>query len=150
MSRRMLAEARRLDWAQRGLLLEATLWLGVARLGLLLVPFRRMAPWLGAHMAQTVEHVTAREAALAADVGWAVQAMARRTPWQSACLAQAISAKAMLRRRGVPSTLYLGLARDEEGTLTAHAWLRCGALVVTGGDHDDYTVMSSFADVYRP
>lgn len=146
MARRILRKARELDRAQRGLLLEAAAWLGLARLGLLLVPFRRLAPWLGAHMAQSAEHVTPREAALAQEIGWAVQAMARRTPWQSACLAQAMSAKAMLRRRGVGSTLYLGVARNERGRMTAHAWLRCGTAVVTGGDHSDYTVLSSFAE----
>jgi hypothetical protein len=40
--------------------------------------------------------------------------------------------------------LYLGLARGEAGELQAHAWLRCGTAVVTGGDYSDYTVMASF------
>jgi hypothetical protein len=140
----MRAKARQLGWAQRGALLEALFWLGLARLALLIVPFRRIAPWLGTQMAQTEERTAPREEALAQEIGWAVGAVARRTPWESACLAQAISAKAMLRRRGVASTLYLGLARGEGGQLQAHAWLRCGAAVVTGGDHSDYTVMASF------
>lgn len=141
----MLAKAWQLGWAQRGALLEALVWLGLARLALLVLPFRRIAPWLGTQMAQTEESATPQEEALAQEIGWAVRAAARRTPWQSACLAQAISGKAMLRRRGVASTLYLGLARGEGGALQAHAWLRCGRAVVTGGDYSDYTVMASFA-----
>ena len=143
---RMLAKVRRLGWAERGLLLEAAFWLGLARLGLLAVPFRRIAPLLGIHMAQAAEAVTQQAQTQAQRVGWAVSAIARRTPWESACLAQAMSAKAMLRRRGVASTLYLGLARDEEKALKAHAWLRCGRDVITGGEISGYTIISSFAE----
>ncbi|HZD11211.1 MAG TPA: lasso peptide biosynthesis B2 protein [Candidatus Binatia bacterium] len=142
----MLAKVRRLSWAERRLLLEAFLWLGAARFCLLIIPFRRIAPLLGAHMAQTGDDVSLETARLAQRVGWAVSAAARRTPWESACLAQAIGAKAMLRRRQIDSTLYLGVARDEKQALTAHAWLRCGSAIVTGGDHSSYTVISSFAE----
>ena len=38
----------------------------------------------------------------------------------------------MLRRRRVPSTLYLGVRRSGPG-LSAHAWLRSGPAIVTGG-----------------
>jgi hypothetical protein len=80
-------------------------------------------------------------------VAWAIGAAARRAPWRSECLEQAIAAKAMLRRRGIASTLYLGMARDP---VTAHAWLRVGDLNVTGGrDVDRYTVVASFADLDR-
>ena len=51
----------------------------------------------------------------------------------------------MLRRRGIPSTLYLGMTRDP---VAAHAWLRVGDTNVTGGrDVERYAVVASFADV---
>jgi hypothetical protein len=53
----------------------------------------------------------------------------------------------MLRRRGIRSTLYLGVARDP---ITAHAWLRVGALNVTGGqDVARYAVVASFGAIER-
>jgi hypothetical protein len=48
------------------------------------------------------------------------------------CLPQAMAAKWMLRRRRTPSTLYLGLRREEKTSLTAHAWLRAGDEIITG------------------
>ena len=42
-----------LSWSDRFLLLETTLWLALARLAVLVVPFRRLAPWLGATMAES-------------------------------------------------------------------------------------------------
>jgi len=50
----------------------------------------------------------------------------------------------MLRRRGIPSTLYLGA--DPARGYDAHTWARVGDLVVTGGPGQDrLTVVSSFA-----
>ena len=76
--------------------------------------------------------------------------MSSYTPWESACLAQAFAAKAMLRCRGITSTLYLGLAKNEQGGqsgLLAHAWLRSGSLILTGEPgKDQYTVVATFAE----
>jgi len=38
----------------------------------------------------------------------------------------------MLRRRGLSSTLVLGVAKDRE-KMEAHAWLVCGDQILTGG-----------------
>jgi hypothetical protein len=58
-----------------------------------------------------------------------------------------MAAKAMLKWRGVPSTLYLGLAKNNETQLEAHAWLRCGEHVLTGyKGMGRYTVIASFAE----
>jgi hypothetical protein len=54
----------------------------------------------------------------------------------------------MLGRRGINTTLYLGVARDESGTeaMAAHAWLRCGAAILTGaGGVERYSAISSFS-----
>jgi hypothetical protein len=61
-------------------------------------------------------------------------------------LVQALAAKIMLTRRGICSTLYLGAAKAGEG-LAAHAWLRSGSVIVTGGPgRERFTVISTFAD----
>ena len=55
---------------------------------------------------------------------------------------------ALLRRRRIPSTLYLGVAKSAEPPqdLTAHAWVRCGEHPITGGDGQRrFTVLSTFA-----
>jgi hypothetical protein len=66
-------------------------------------------------------------------------------PWKNQCLTEAITAKLLLRRRGVNSTLYLGVNRDNN-KMTAHAWLCCGKLFVTGKrGMEKFTVVSSFS-----
>ena len=111
---------------QRLLLLEAALFLGLARLALLALPFGRIAPWL-----QRSPDSGTRDTATVLAVGQAVTIAARNVPWNAVCLPQAMAAKAMLARRGQGSALHLGAARAGDG-LTAHAWLVAGGEVVVG------------------
>jgi hypothetical protein len=130
----------------RLLLVEAAGWLLAARLALIFVPFRRLAARLGRAMAESPAS-DPRQDDLARRVGWAVGVASRYTPWKTRCFAEAIAAKAMLRRRGVPSTLYLGVNKAAEGEIAAHAWLRCGSRVLTGERAlDDFTVIAQFAE----
>ena len=105
---------RQRPWRDRWVLVEATAWLGLARMAVLTLPFKRIAPYLGARMAVAPEELSDKWAEDARRVGWAIRATAPHTPWRSNCLAQGIAGKAMLRRRGIPSTLYLGIAKGQE------------------------------------
>lgn len=128
------------------LLLEAVLRLAAARLAVRLLAFRRLARRLGAHMAQSPETLPPEQTEVARRVGWAVRLAARHLPWRCACLEQAVAAQTMLRRRGIPCTLYLGVARESADRLRAHAWLRCGDLILTGrAGRERFAVVSSFS-----
>lgn len=130
------------------LLIEAWIYLGAARGALLNVPFRRLSRHLGKRLDPAVETPSSGASPVAAqDIGWAVQLMSRHTPWESACLAQSIAGKFMLKRRGLGSLLALGLRKDEAGKLTAHAWLRSGNEILIGEvGHETFTVLSSFGE----
>jgi hypothetical protein len=133
--------------ADRGCLLEAAGWLGLARLALLVLPFRWVARLLGRQMARSPEEAGAAPVELLNRISWALATASRHLPWDCLCLAQALAGKAMLQRRGVPSTLYLGLAKDGESQLQAHAWLRCGARILTGRPGmAGFTVIATFAE----
>ena len=135
-----------LPWRDRLLLLEAAAALAVAGTALLVLPFRWIAPRLGETMADSPADDSAAPELLRR-IGWAVGVAGSHLPWRSRCLAEAMAGKLMLQRRGVRSTLYLGLAKDGETDLEAHAWLRCGDTVLTGGAmSDDYAVIASFAE----
>ncbi len=138
----------RLSWADRRLLAEAAFCLAAARAMVLSVPFRHLSSRLGTSGRETP---TAAPADATTDalrkVRWAVQAAGRRLPWRCACLEQGIAGKMMLRRRGIASTLYLGVARDPDSRGTAHAWLRSGPLVITGAlGRERFAVVATFAD----
>lgn len=142
------------DWAGRGLLLEALACLCWAKLLLLLVPFRWVAPLLGKSQTESPPDITPAELDLAEHVSWAVQSAARHVPLGFVCLPQAMAAKWMLRRRHLASTLYLGVARRNGDTLvsggnpfTAHAWLRAGDKILTGhAESRTHTAIATFAE----
>jgi hypothetical protein len=135
------------SWSDRRLLIEALALLCWARLLIRIVPFRWIAPCLGRPMAESPVDVGDAQRQLALRVAWAVQAVARHVPLGFVCLPQAVAAKWMLRRRRLPSTLYLGLQRQKECAATAHAWLRVGDLILTGRRESSlHTVVATFAE----
>lgn len=144
----MLLKFLHLTWLQRARLVEALYNLALARLTLVLVPFNRLAARLGEPQRQSPDTLTPpAQAAQARSISWAVTTMSRLVPWDSACLAQAIAAKWMLQKRGLASTLYLGVAYDQNKKMLAHAWLRCGDIYVTGApQHRSFAVVTTFAD----
>jgi len=139
---------RRRNRTERILLLEAFLLLGTARLAVLLLPFRWLAKSLGNHMKETDTLIQPDDLKLARMVGGAVRSAASYTPWGSVCLPQAVAAQWMLKRRRIAGTLYMGVMKDgtKPEKLQAHAWLRCGPIILTGAKgHRQYTVVSTFS-----
>src|SRR5580765_1669996 len=99
---RKLKRVLRLSPADKGLLLEALVILALARMAVLLLPFRWVARVLGKPESQTPE-----ERQASANIGRirrvsaVVNKTARNVPWTSKCLDQALAAKIMLARRGI-------------------------------------------------
>lgn len=82
-----------------------------------------------------------------ATTSWAISAVARRLPWRSDCLVQAMAAQNWLRRCGLQANFEIGAARDTGGQLAAHAWVSVGNTVVAGGDISSF---SRFTAVHQP
>lgn len=142
---RLTTKYFRKPFAEQALYLEATLWLGMSRLAVLILPFRWITPFLGTHMAISDEHHAAAGRETEISVSRAILTMSRHLPWECKCLAQSISGKMMLRRRQIPSTLYLGVTKKEDGDLNAHAWLRVGDIIILGGGGlERFAVVSTF------
>ncbi|EAU55005.1 hypothetical protein AL013_02105 [Mariprofundus ferrooxydans] len=126
---------------------------GPIRAGLLLLPFRKMAPMLGEHCSnlQLAAVVGDTQRQRAWRIGRITELAASYTPWQSKCLVQACAASILLRYYRIPYVMHLGVARDSEDTDTdgsamkAHAWLSVGPRIVTGRDgHRAFTIVSTF------
>lgn len=78
-------------------------------------------------------------------VGRYVSSYARKTPWESKCLVQALTARKMMKKRHYATTLYLGVQNAQKSNLVAHAWIRSGTFYLTGGNGEGYTIVASFA-----
>ena len=81
--------------------------------------------------------LTAPQRALLERVAYAVPIMGLRVPWRSDCVVQALAARRWLARGGTGSAICIGVRNNEEG-FQAHAWLKVGERIVTGGDISTY------------
>jgi hypothetical protein len=128
------------------LLLDSFCLLGLIRLLLILCPFRYVAAQLSSGMLEpNGDEMT--ELDEVRRVGWAIGVAVRYTPWESKCLVQAIVGKILLRRRHIHNILYLGVARNIDKKMIAHAWLQASDITVTGGlAENDFTVVAVFED----
>jgi hypothetical protein len=142
------AKWRRRTRTERLILLEAFVLLAVARLMVLVLPFKWLAVSLGRHMNESGMQISASDLHHARMIGQAIRSAANNTPWQSVCLPQAVAGQWMLKRRRIAATLYLGVAKNENKAekLAAHAWLRCGDAILTGAaGHRQFTVVATFS-----
>lgn len=107
-------------------------------------PFAELAPKIGQLGYETPIEASPRNARLVYEL---MESMFRRIGWKDSCLIRALTAKKLLNRMGEKCTLYMGVRKREGEGLSAHAWLRCGKLTVTGGEiRDEYTVTAVFGD----
>lgn len=138
----------KLSSEEKKLFLEAYATLGVMRTAILTVSFKRLTRSLE-HVEKKEEIIALneREMSIAVKVGQAITRAAAYTPWESACLAQSLTAQKMLQKRGIPGVFYLGAMKDEKSKekMKAHAWSQCGDIIITGaGGHEEFTVLSVF------
>lgn len=130
---RRLAGLVRTAWPKRELVAEALVRLVAAEAKLRLVPLKRQGMGdLQPPSGPPLPPGSDSERRIAADVGWAVTRTAAYLPFSPLCLAQALTARAMLRRRGIATVLHVGVARPDAAGFEAHAWLEAAGVEVTG------------------
>jgi hypothetical protein len=113
------------------------------RLCILIVPMKKIETMLGERGEESQEEETIEHLRIAKSVAIHVNHVASRTPWESKCLVRAMTARKILDKKGIASTLYLGVGKKED-KMIAHAWLRCGQMYVTGGDGSQYSMVAKF------
>lgn len=130
-------------WTNRGVLAEAAAAVAAASLAIRVVPFRRLAGWMGTPTRSDPGDAGGAEGV--ARVRWAVNAFANRAPWRAVCFQRGLAAHFMLRRRGLPSTLHYGVRHTDEAKLKAHVWVTAGPHPVVGvEDAAEFQRLASF------
>ena len=123
---------------------EAWLFLAIARLMLVFLPFKKIVPVLGTR-GSALEPESENAEAILANIKLAVQRGCRYSPWRTKCFEQALAANMMLKRRNFVSIVFFGVYKEDGNKLNAHAWLQsCGQVITGGGNLEKYTVLSSF------
>lgn len=126
----------------RRLLREAATLLTLVRCGLVVLPFNAVRRLL-----QESSALRGVEKNVPARVAWAMTAVSRRAPGPTTCLAQALVADTLLRRRGARSALRIGVRKRADtapGRVQAHAWVESGDQIVVGrlDNLSEYSVLA--------
>lgn len=131
------------------LVLEAASCLGLARLCMVILPFRWIARCVGTHMFETLHTGLPRgQAAAVWGIRRRIDSTSRHVSWDGSCLSKSLAVKVMLAWRGIPSTLYIGVRKSSESPngFQAHAWVRAGVIEVTPrGASGTFTIIALFA-----
>ncbi|HLZ67505.1 MAG TPA: lasso peptide biosynthesis B2 protein [Aliidongia sp.] len=122
----------RLPARERRLVIEAIGLLLLARLALTFVSFERIGQWASVDLGRPPPDPDERDR-IRRNVRSAVTRSARHVPWRAVCFDEGLAAQHMLRRRGIPSNLYLGVDRKPDRSLGAHVWVRDGEVDIVGG-----------------
>lgn len=130
-------------------LLPVWFLLGMAKLAIFTVSFRRLLPFIGqpAGALPWVPLLSAASEARARQIGEVVRTAARYTPWDSNCFPQAIVSRLLLGLYGIDYCVFFGVRRGSgQDPFDAHAWIAAGRVAVVGKrSFRDYTVVGVFA-----
>ena len=154
-SRRRIRGLRKMSWSDRALALESLAMLAAARILVKTSPEKGLIQRMGGATPSTESSPASLPSSLPASqtrlqgtgarVGKMLERAASITWWRSMCLEKALAGKWMLRRRGIPSTMYVGMARQGEG-FTAHAWLVGEGQILTGAGKTVYATLAAFRE----
>jgi hypothetical protein len=130
---------------RRKILREAFCLSAVARFKTLFCSFKKYSHYFGSE-GQSIEFCPNNEQLyVIAGISTSIIRTRNYTPWRNRCLEQAIVARIMLNKRGIPSTVYFGLDKSNKG-LKAHTWVKCGDVFVTGKTgHENYKTISFYS-----
>jgi hypothetical protein len=129
---------------RRAYLREAVLMLMLARVAVRVVPAARLFAFVDRPMKRVCRFATG-------DADWVAWAIGESTRFPgltaTPCLPQALAAHVMLRRRGIPSRLCLGVTRHNDA-VAAHAWVETGERSIVGGaEAAGFTELAAFGRV---
>lgn len=133
---------------KRALTVKVVLLSSAARLRIYLYSGNKLYQYFGHEGEETsVDNLSPDKKKKAILVSAKVSRVAKRVPWESKCLVQAMVAQRLLRGYGIASTMYLGVGRDKDNhnKMIAHAWVRSGPYYICGGNGEGYAVVAKFS-----
>lgn len=134
-----------LPFSDKRLFIEAVFTSFLVKIMVTLLPMRWYSGMLGNRHQLSPEKDIPGNNPVLFKIARAIVRCRKAVHWQNRCLVEAITAKKMLGRRGLQSTLYFGIAKENE-KMIAHAWLRCGSMIVTGKQGmQKFVVVDTFA-----
>lgn len=87
--------------------------------------------------------VSEQQAEIVEKIRVAVQRAGWISPWRNRCLVSSLAARCMMNHMKIPSSLSLGLTRQQDGKIIAHAWLKAAGCEIVER-RGEYTELYKF------
>lgn len=129
---------------EKGMTIKVYLYVAYYRLCLLVLKMTQMEKMMGIRGEESSFEETSENDWDASIVGKHVNRVTEHLPLKRKCWVRALTARKILMEKGICTTLYMGVGKDETGNMIAHAWLRCGKRFVTGGNGSGYAMVAKF------
>ena len=128
---------------ERTFLCEAGMLLVFSNACIKAIAFRRIDRFLRTRWNNGIEGYTGEEQEIRL-VRRSISRAANVLPWRSLCLSRSIAEFIMLRRRGIPAVIMVGVRFSGHSSLDAHAWVDAGLGVNDKGyRNSDFTTVIS-------
>lgn len=124
-----------MSWQNRYLIIVSFLWLARIRWGLWRSSFQDLQQQLSRSSAQPVFYPFHSLPSLNQLI-WSVKTSSRLMPGNVKCLAKALCAQAIAHQFNYNLNLHIGVAKEKDNSLEAHAWLTYQNQVVLGSLSD--------------
>lgn len=128
------------------LFLRAFFLSAIVKFTLVFLPFRKVLNWQGKINMESPDRRDDESLEFRKSLQSAMRLCDKYTFWKTECYTQALTAKILLNKKGIPGTVYIGFNKSEKGEYTGHAWLRSYDRVITGDtEKNSYTVHSFYS-----
>ena len=121
--------------ANRMLFFEALVTSAYVRFTLSFLPFKRVKFWLGKTNVRPEIELTPEQIKQINKTYHTLKLCDKYALWKTECYTLALTGKILLRRRDIPSTLYIGFKKNE-GKYEGHAWLKTPNDSIISGNMD--------------
>jgi hypothetical protein len=119
---------------------------GLVKLTLLFLPFNRVLKWQGSINVESPCFSDEISADFRKSLQSAIRLCSKYTIWKTECYAQALTAKIILNKKGIPGTVYIGFKKSVNGAYMGHAWVRSFDRFICGYEEkNSYTVHSFYS-----
>ena len=118
--------------------MEAVILVSAIRVGLTLLPFSTLQKLLAKITKKNIDLERKRRFSID-QVAWSVAAVSHCVP-KATCLVQALAIQVLLLSQDYPANLQIGVVKDGEEQLQAHAWVEIqGKIINKGSEIEGYT-----------
>ena len=111
---------------------QTLLWLIISFLLVRVIPLKWYSKLLGDFKHERLNDLNFEQKQIVENLVKSIKRCKKHLPWKVKCFDESITAKRVLKNHNIISTLYLGVDKNKNEKLIAHAWVKVGEKVIVG------------------